>query len=122
MTLEVGVVHGYPEITGKDFCAVAKLWLALHVSELRTELFECSGDSDLGVVSEHWVWNRILGEERAKGGRSLGTGRRTLAWHVLIQHSGFSLQELSGNRPQVAVAGFAEICPEKFLEERQQGQ
>jgi hypothetical protein len=53
MTLEVGVVHGYPEITGKDFCAVAKLWLALHVGEIRTEFFECSGD--LGVVSEHWV-------------------------------------------------------------------
>ena len=107
MTLEVGVVHGYPEITGKDFCAVAKLWLALHMGELRTELFECG--RDLGVVSEHWVWNRILGEERAKSGRSLGTGGRALAWHVLKQHSGFSLQELSGNRPQVAVAGFAEI-------------
>ena len=107
MTLEVGVVHGYPEITGKDFCAVAKLWLALHVGEIRTEFFECSGD--LGVVSEHWVWDRILGEERAKSGRSLGTSGRVLAWHVLIQHSGFSLQELSGNRSQVAVAGFAEI-------------
>ena len=107
MTLEVGVVHGYPEITGKDFCAVAKLWLALHMSDFRTKLFECS--SDLDVVSEQWMWNRVLSEERAKSGRSLSTDGRTFAWHVLFQHSWFSLQELSGNQPQVAVAGFAEF-------------
>ena len=107
MTLKVGVVHGYPEVAGKDFCAVAKFWLALHVSEICTKLFKCS--SDLDVVSEHRVWNRVLGEERAKSGRGLSSDKRTFAWHVLFEHNEFSLQELSGNRPQVAVAGFAEF-------------
>ena len=77
------------------------------MGEFRTKLFECS--SDLDVVSEHWMWNRVLSEERAKSDQSLSSDRRTFAWHVLFEHNGFSLQKLSGNQPQVAVAGFAEF-------------